>query len=136
MRVKAKDAPTSEMRRSVDDGADRGIAVFHWRGKIALLKRTPHQLVLAPRNASGEDEAFGAAADAANARANENLAGHRRPQLRGANLALARCREPEGARRYRPISQRSSIRRAHPRRAERGGPSAACRVRARRSPAR
>src|SRR5215472_15440104 len=75
--------------------ADRGVAVFHRRGKIALLERTPHALALARGHAAPEHQALGAPADAARDRGDAHLAAAGLRNRRRADLAAARLRHPE-----------------------------------------
>jgi len=80
------------------DDPDAGVAVLHRRGKRAGLKRRAHALVLARRHASLKHQRFGAAADAAEQRAHDDLVRRRRRQRLAANLAAPGLGHPEGAR--------------------------------------
>jgi hypothetical protein len=71
--------PTSErLGRTVLDNSDRRITVFDRRRELAVLKRTAHSLSFALRYLAAENEAFGAPADRAPERPDQQLAGCRR----------------------------------------------------------
>src|SRR5260221_271375 len=88
MRIEAEHPSPAPFRRTVLDHADGGVTVFHRRREIALLEGAAHGLVLVLGHPAGEDEALGAAADAAGDRAHEHLAGTRRRERRAASTSV------------------------------------------------
>src|SRR5262245_5235741 len=110
MRKQHEDAPALDRLWTALDHADAGVAILDRRWKITRLKRRPHALIFARRDASVEHERFGPTADAAERRADDRLVRCRRRHSFPPNLALAGCRDPERARSLRwhpPILGRS-----------------------------
>jgi membrane glycosyltransferase len=77
------------------DPADRGVAVFHRKRKVAGHERRAHAFELALRHASGKHERLGAAADRAVKRPHAHFAGFGRRQRFLADLGLSRPAIPE-----------------------------------------
>ena len=73
MRIQREHVPALQLARAALDDADAGVAVLDRRWKLAGLKRRAHALVFAGRHAPVEHERLGAAADAAEQRAHDDL---------------------------------------------------------------
>ena len=83
MRIQHKYGPTLQAGRSDLNLPDACIAVLDRRRKLPRLKRRPHTLPFAVRHASVKHEGFGAPADPAEQRADDDLiCGRRRKRLR------------------------------------------------------
>src|SRR5439155_6138406 len=98
VRMEHENIAATQLIGPIFDAADACIAVFQWAREVASLKRCAHAIVFADRDPALKDERFGSAADRAVLRADLNLAGCRRAEALGPNLASARSGDPEGAR--------------------------------------
>jgi hypothetical protein len=73
MRVEAVDDPAFEVSRATFDDADVEVAVLDRAGEPAVLEGGAHDVVLAGRDATAEDEGFGPAADPGADRPDEDV---------------------------------------------------------------
>nr|WP_315855047.1 hypothetical protein [Chenggangzhangella methanolivorans] len=98
VRMEAEDEAPDEIARTVLDPADRGVAVLHGSGKVALLPGRAHPEPLAFGHAAVEHEAFGAAAHPRKQRAHDSSVAGRAEGCAVAQLDPSVAEIPEGAR--------------------------------------
>src|SRR5262245_29613681 len=97
MRIQHERAPIHQLARTLLDATDARVAVFHRRRELACLKRRAHALALARRHAAMKHECFGASADGAVLRADDDLVWAGPRQRLGSELSAARFGDPERA---------------------------------------